>query len=85
MREAKKPIPKFPVSDAAAVAENKAERKALRDIRQGLTEMIDATDGLMSGLDGAAIASVRTTVKETLRRQRELARTIRSLCKVVAP
>jgi hypothetical protein len=85
MNAPKRPIPKFPVADAETVAENKAERKAVREIRQGLTELIDATEGLMTGLDGAAIASVRTTVKETLRRQRELARTIRSLCKVVAP
>jgi hypothetical protein len=85
MNEPKRPIPKFPVSDAAAVAENKNERKALRDTPQGLTEIIDATDGLMAGLDGAAIASVRTTTTEVLRRQRELAGTIRSLCKVVAP
>jgi hypothetical protein len=85
MNEPKRPIPKFPVADAATVADNKAERTAIREIRQGLTEMIDATDGLMAGLDGAAIASVRTTTKEVLRRQRELALTIRSLCKVVAP
>jgi hypothetical protein len=85
MRQPKAPIAKIPVADDASVSEIRAERQALREIRSGLTEIIAATPGLIDGLAGAPIATVRTTLQESLRRQRELARAIKSLSRVVAP
>ena len=75
-------IAKYPVQPKADRDDEKAERQALRDMKAGLTELREGTQALMDGLDGAAIGTVRTTLKETLRRQRELTKAVLSLARL---
>lgn len=74
---------RYPVATPADRAEEKAERQALRDTRAGLIEIREGTQALIDGLEGAAIGGVRTTCKEILRRQKEIAKAVLSLARLV--
>jgi len=73
---------RYPVADADDRAQERAERQAMRERIAGLVEIIDATGAMISGLDGAAIGTVRATLQDVLRRQREIARAVKSLARL---